>query len=84
MKKFLLGVLLIVFMTGCMQSGKPYPHDYCLVTGNDLGSMGDPVSYVHEGQMVKFCCKPCIKKFKKDPVKFMSRLNGPRPKKEKH
>lgn len=53
---------------------KPYPKDVCVVTGNELGSMGDPVTLVHEGQEMKFCCKPCVRKFKADPQKYLSRL----------
>jgi YHS domain-containing protein len=48
--------------------------DYCLVGGSDLGDMGEPVSYIHEGQEFKFCCKPCIPKFKKNPQKFIDEL----------
>ncbi len=39
-----------------------------------LGDMGEPVSYVHNGQEFKFCCKPCIPKFKKNPEKFIQEL----------
>lgn len=55
---------------------KPYPLDECIVTGNELGSMGDPTSLVHEGQEVKFCCAPCEKKFVANPEKYLKRLNG--------
>ena len=53
---------------------KPYTRDTCLVTGNKLGSMGDPVTIVHEGQQVIFCCKPCVGKFKANPQKYLSQL----------
>lgn len=52
----------------------PYPLDTCLVSGEKLGSMGDPVSLVHEGQEIKFCCDHCIPKFEKDPAKYLSML----------
>ncbi|NBV86484.1 MAG: hypothetical protein EBS01_09540, partial [Verrucomicrobia bacterium] len=39
---------------------KPYPLKVCLVTGNDLDSMGDPRVEVYNGQEVRFCCKPCV------------------------
>ncbi len=29
---------------------KPYPLDVCIVTDNDLGSMGEPYRIVHQGQ----------------------------------
>lgn len=45
---------------------KPYPLKICIVSGDELGGHGEPISKVYEGQEVKFCCKPCIKKFDKD------------------
>ena len=39
--------------------------------------MGEPVTLVHEGQTVKFCCKGCIKDFKKDPAKYLKKLDQP-------
>lgn len=53
---------------------KPYPLDTCIVTDNKLGSMGDPVTLVHENQEIKLCCKPCEKKFKKEPEKYLKKL----------
>ena len=53
---------------------KAYPHHTCPVTDKKLGSMGEPVSIIHEGQEVKFCCQPCVKKFKTDPEKYLSKL----------
>ena len=54
---------------------KPYPKDVCIVSDNKLGSMGRVVTKTHEGQEVKFCCKPCVKKFDKDPKKYLAKLN---------
>ncbi|MFN0066740.1 MAG: hypothetical protein ACKVYV_03795, partial [Limisphaerales bacterium] len=42
---------------------KPYPLDVCIVSDEKLGSMGDPVVKVVDGQEVKFCCKNCIPDF---------------------
>lgn len=53
----------------------PYPLKTCIVTDNDLKSMGDPVTIVHEGQEVKFCCAPCEKKFLKNPAKYLEKLS---------
>jgi PBP1b-binding outer membrane lipoprotein LpoB len=58
-------------------SVKPYPLDVCLVSGEKLGSMGDPVVIVHEDQQIKFCCDSCIPKFEKDPAKYLSKLKTP-------
>jgi hypothetical protein len=49
------------------------PQRTCVVTGNTLGSMGDPVSVMHNGKTVKLCCRPCIKKFKADPEKYLEK-----------
>ncbi|MBT3668222.1 MAG: hypothetical protein HN548_12160 [Opitutae bacterium] len=52
-----------------------YPLDYCVVSGNDFDEEGSrmiPHLYTHEGQTIKFCCKPCLPKFKKDPAKYMA------------
>ena len=53
---------------------KPYPLDVCMVTDNELGSMGDEQVIVYEGQTIKFCCKPCEKKFLKNPAKYLAKL----------
>ena len=56
------------------QGVKPYPLKTCIVSGNALGSMGDEQRLVHNGQEIKFCCKPCIAKFKKNPDKYLVKL----------
>jgi len=53
---------------------KPYTSDMCITTDNKLGSMGDPVTMVYEGQEVKFCCQPCVAKFKANPQKYLANL----------
>lgn len=53
---------------------KPYPLKTCIVTDNDLGSMGDEQSFIYEGKEVKLCCEPCMKKFNKNPTKFMAKI----------
>ena len=49
-----------------------YPLKKCVVSGEDLGSMGDAVDYVHEGTLVKLCCDHCLPDVKKDPAKFVA------------
>ena len=53
---------------------KRYPLKTCIVTDNDLDSMGGERKLVYRGQEVKFCCAPCIKKFNKNPDKYLSKL----------
>ena len=52
-----------------------YPIDYCLISGEKLGTMGDPVVYNHKGREIQFCCPACIKTFKKDPAPFLAQLD---------
>jgi len=52
----------------------PYPLKVCIVTGEELGSMGKPVVKVYDEQEIKFCCKSCIKKFEADPAKYLAKL----------
>jgi len=63
---------------------KPYPLDVCLVSGEELGSMGDAYVFVHKGQQIKMCCKKCLKKFNTNPDKYMSMLNKGEAGKDAH
>ena len=53
---------------------KPYPLEKCIVSGEKLGEMGKPVTLIYKGQEMKFCCKDCVKDFKKDSEKWMKKL----------
>ena len=52
-----------------------YPLTTCLVSGEKLGEMGEPYVIQYEGRTVKFCCKNCLKKFNKDPKKYLAKLD---------
>ena len=54
----------------------PYPLDFCLVSGNDFGEDPDMIPYTHvyEGTTIKFCCKPCLPKFEKNPDQYLADL----------
>jgi copper chaperone CopZ len=56
---------------------KPYPLDYCVVSNEKLGSMGQPVVFIFENQEIKLCCKECRKDFDADPKKFLEKINNP-------
>lgn len=47
----------------------------CPVTGEPLGSMGSPVRVDVAGRAVFVCCKACEPALKKDPGKYLARLN---------
>jgi YHS domain-containing protein len=51
--------------------GDPWPLDTCIVAGEKLGSMGEPVVYIHEGREVKMCCAGCVDTFKAEPAKYL-------------
>ena len=63
MKTTLLISAIALSLFSCQEKGsdspesstaaaKPYPLDVCIVSGEQLGSMGEAVVYVHEGQEV--------------------------------
>jgi hypothetical protein len=72
--KTLITTLLLTLACSALAADKPYPLDTCIVSGNKLGTMGKVVVRSHEGQEIKFCCKPCVKKFDANPAKYLSRL----------
>ena len=53
----------------------PYPLKTCVVSGEKLGSDGDPYIFVYQGREIKMCCKDCRKDFEKDPAKFLKKLD---------
>jgi hypothetical protein len=58
-----------------VSAAKAYPLDVCIVSDEELGSMGDPVVFVHNGQQIKVCCDDCKPAFEKDPAKYLAKLN---------
>ena len=78
----LLACTLALVQAGCANSpgrstqtaAKPYPLDYCLVSGDKIGAMGRPIVIVYHGQEIKFCCSDCPAQFNKDPEKYMKKL----------
>lgn len=51
-----------------------YPIDVCILSGEKLGSMGDPIVMNHEGTEVRLCCAGCVDEFKKNPAKYVAKL----------
>ncbi len=80
--KSIIALLVTLMFSSCATtegtnsggSVKPYPLKTCVVTGNDLGSMGDEQRLVYRGQEIKFCCEPCKGKFLKNPAKYLAKL----------
>lgn len=57
---------------------KPYPLDTCVVADEKLGADPSmkPYAFVHEGREVKLCCKSCLKDFKKEPAKYIAKIEA--------
>lgn len=56
-------------------ASETYPISSCAVAGKTLGSMGAPFVHIHEGRQVKFCCKACLPAFKKNPAKYLAKVD---------
>ena len=54
---------------------KPYTLKTCIVSGEKLGEMGKPVVEKYKDREIKFCCKSCIKDFKKEPDKYVKMID---------
>ncbi len=59
-----------------------YPMTTCVVSGDKLeaGDMGPPINYIHKeagkpDRLVRLCCKGCIKKFNKEPAKYLKMID---------
>lgn len=52
-----------------------YPIDFCIVSGQKLGSMGPAVDYLHEGRLVRFCCSGCVRTFQNNPDRYLAELD---------
>ena len=84
LKPLIVGVLLAAFCAspfaafGADQKDKPKLKPYtlktCVVSGDKLGEMGDPYVFEYEGREIKFCCKGCVKDFKKDAAKYIKKI----------
>ena len=68
------GVTLATAPAAKAAAVKPLGNTVCPVSGDEI----DPeISVVYEGQKVNLCCSKCVKKFEKDPAKFMAALKAP-------
>ncbi|NDC80708.1 MAG: hypothetical protein EB090_05510 [Verrucomicrobia bacterium] len=56
------------------EQAKTYPLKTCLVSGDNLGGMGETIDCLYQGKLIRFCCKGCIKSFNKNPDKYLQEL----------
>lgn len=79
----LAAILLSTLLIACGKSGPTtdaagakgaYPLDVCVVSGEKLGSMGEPHVITHDGVEVRFCCEHCVPKFEANPAAFVAKV----------
>jgi len=85
MKKLLITTLLAsAFVAGSFsamavdkkdEKKGEYPLTTCVVSGEKLGEMGKPYVMKYKGREVHLCCESCEKDFKKDPAKYLKKLD---------
>lgn len=63
--------------------GKDYPLKKCVVSDEELGSMGKPKDVVLGGRLIKLCCKSCLKDTMKDPAKYIAMVDEARKEQKK-
>ncbi|HXC98893.1 MAG TPA: hypothetical protein VN048_06095 [Verrucomicrobiae bacterium] len=86
--KILTSIFLLGALAGHAGDSKPakdtYPLTTCVVSGEKLGGdMGAPVIFIYKdpkikndpGREVRFCCPDCVKDFKKDPAKYLKKID---------
>ena len=61
---------------------KTYPSKTCVVSGEPLDAMGGPVDVMYGHRLVRFCCKGCLKAYKKDPAGTVAKVYAPKKKTE--
>ncbi len=54
-----------------------YPLKTCVVSGDALDIAGEPLNFVAGNQLVRFCCKGCVRKFKANPAMYLEKLSAP-------
>lgn len=54
-----------------------YPRDTCVVSGEKLGSMGNPFEVVLANRLVRLCCKGCVKRLRRESLKYLAELGKP-------
>jgi YHS domain-containing protein len=62
--------------TAMAESSEDYPFETCVVSGEKLGSMGEPHVITHEGTEVQFCCDNCVPKFKEKPAEYITKIEA--------
>ena len=88
LRKVRMGAVLLLFVgasasavaaeskdASAAKKDTPYPLGVCIVSDEKLGDMGEPEVLHYKGREIKFCCPDCVKSFKKDPQKYLAKLD---------
>lgn len=54
---------------------KEYPLTVCVVSDQELGSMGEPVERTIDERQVLFCCAGCVRAFERDREKHHEKMD---------
>ena len=54
------------------RASEPYTLTTCPVSGQALGSMGDPIVLSVDGREVRLCCKGCVSKMETESAKYFA------------
>jgi hypothetical protein len=49
-----------------------YPLETCVVSGHELGAMGEPVDVVVANKLIRLCCKACMGQIEDEPAKYLA------------
>lgn len=58
------------------RKGDVWPLNTCVVSGEELGGMGEPIVKVYDGREVRYCCNGCVKTFEKSKESFLEKADA--------
>lgn len=77
MRRFVFALVVSVLAFGSVASAEEAVmlNKFCPISGEAVGSMGEPFKIEHEGKTYQLCCGMCAKDFQKDPQKYIEMIN---------
>ena len=70
-KAVILALALTAFAAGSLWAADPKPQEKCPVLG---GNVDKNVYVDYQGKRIYFCCSGCDADFKKDPEKYLKKM----------
>ena len=70
-KLWLLALILLAFTAGSLGAADAKPQTVCPVLG---GKINQQIYADYKGKRIYFCCQGCDKEFKKDPDKYLKKM----------